>query len=273
MSESQSVYSILPYLGILAAAIGAGVSSIVNYLMTNKEFKRRTKASLVEKRLDVYSYMIYYLDEMAYHHKGLSYTQRRDMINQERYVIPKEWEKIIREIDAKLRDNYFLVEHDILELWTWVKTQYFHPISTDMMPELRNRLIENYNEIAKDYKKILGVGVPSIHQKALEIKPKYKVSVTTGEDQIIEGIVIDSQNKEKVQGVKVTIQIIDESGNVLSHENKTTDEDGKFSSVWNVNSTSTGEHNIIVKASVKGYDIGLIREAFQVNLNPVDTTR
>src|SRR5437867_5400804 len=112
MAESlaSTTASLLSTLGI--SAIVAGISSaIINYIMTMREFRKRSHKSLIEERLNLYSYIIYHVDKMKYQYDALSYG-KREISKEERYSYsPEEWDETVHAIDSKLQNRYYLLKH------------------------------------------------------------------------------------------------------------------------------------------------------------------
>lgn len=133
----------------LSALVSGIVSAIVNYSMTMREFRKKSETQLVIQKLDLYSTIIYHLDKMRFRHAALATLENNNLKpEEERYAFTdEEWEELVREIDSKVKDRYYLLDHNILEKWVWAKTLRSRPQVIGMMPELRRLLVERYNEI------------------------------------------------------------------------------------------------------------------------------
>jgi hypothetical protein len=156
------IASLLGISAAISAAIGGSVSAGINYIMTMREFKKRSHASLIEQRLEVYSYLIYQIDKMKYTYDALS-SKNGEQSVRERYAYTEdEWKHVVEAFDTTLQNKYYLVNRKILELWTWVTTMRGERESVYRMRELRVELNKEYEEIRQQHVKIVGEGVQAI---------------------------------------------------------------------------------------------------------------
>jgi len=123
MSAIPDWGQILSLIG-LSALISGTVSAIVNYSMTMREFRKKSETQLVIQKLDLYSTIIYHLDKMRFRHAALATLESNNLTQEEeRYAFTKEeWDNLVFDIDSKVKDRYYLLDHNILEKWVWAKT-------------------------------------------------------------------------------------------------------------------------------------------------------
>jgi hypothetical protein len=67
MAIEQPIISFLQSIvtsAIVSGGVSAFVSALVNYVMTMKALKKKNIAEFIENKLDIYSFIIFYLDRM-----------------------------------------------------------------------------------------------------------------------------------------------------------------------------------------------------------------
>ena len=117
----------------------------------------------------MYSHFIYHLDKMRYAYDALSFKSGNIRTEEGYAFTDEQWYETVNAIDEKIKNSYYLLTHNILELWVWVKTLRHDPTSKDMIRDLRRRLRNDYNSIVKEHQKILGVGVTVISGNKLVV--------------------------------------------------------------------------------------------------------
>jgi hypothetical protein len=168
----------LPQTGIdwiqilgISALVSGGISAFLNYLLTMRQFRKKTDMDLVQQKLDLYSTMIYHLDKMKYANDAIDFAYFKDQQPKQGNHQPKremfvytdtEWRALVQDIDSKLEDRYYLLNRRILEKWVWAKTLMTNPISIEVMPELRKMLVEEYNQVRKKHLNHIPDIVPEI---------------------------------------------------------------------------------------------------------------
>ncbi|MDQ3969578.1 MAG: hypothetical protein M3275_14435 [Thermoproteota archaeon] len=70
---SQTGIDWIQILGI-SALVSGGVSAFLNYLLTMREFRKKSEMDLVQQKLDLYSTMIYHLDKMKYANDAIDFA-------------------------------------------------------------------------------------------------------------------------------------------------------------------------------------------------------
>jgi hypothetical protein len=155
-------------LGI-SALVSGGVSAALNYLLTMREFRKKTEMDLVQQKLDLYSTMIYHLDKMKYANDAINFAyfrkeqKKEKQPKRERFAYTDtEWRELVKDIDSKIEDRYYLLNRRILEKWVWAKTLMTNPISIEVMPELRRMLVEEFNQVRNKYLNHIPEIVPAI---------------------------------------------------------------------------------------------------------------
>jgi hypothetical protein len=267
-NDTSFILSILTPLGI-SAAVGALASAVINNFMTQKEFKRKGQASFIEQRLDMYSHFIYHLDKMRYTYDALSFKSA-NIRKEEGYAFTDEqWNETVNAIDEKIKDGYYLLTHDILELWVWVKTLRHDPASKDLIRDLRRRLRKDYNSIVKEHQKVLGVGVTSISDDKLVVSLEGTTSsILAGEQGTIMVKVKDSKVDKGIAGAAIGIKIIHtQSGKTLQVQ-KETDSKGELSYSWKTDTNMVGTYSVLLRVSSNDYDSKLVLETVEVKSNP-----
>jgi hypothetical protein len=160
---AQDIVSLLGISAGISAVIGGSVSAIINYLMTMRQFKKQSQASLIEQRLEVYSYVIYQIDKMKFTYDALSFKDGEQKSERERYAYTDvDWNNTVEAVDNKLQDKYHLINYKVLELWTWVKTLQPQNHAIYKMRELRKELVREYEKIREQHVRIVGSGVQPI---------------------------------------------------------------------------------------------------------------
>jgi hypothetical protein len=104
---------------------------------------------------------------MRFRHAALASLESNNLTQEEeRYAFTKEeWEELVTDIDNKIKDRYYLLDHNILEKWVWAKTLRSRPQVIGTIPELRKLLVQHYNEIIDTY-----IG------KLTKVIPKYTIA-------------------------------------------------------------------------------------------------
>ena len=151
IETTQSIWSQLPaFLGV-SAIFSGGVSALVNYLMTMRQLKHKSTQELLERKLQLYSTIICYLDSMNFKYDALEAISKTSEQKQERFAFTREeWQQLVTDIDDKIRNNYYLLNRKLQEKWVWAKTLY-NPKSREIMPELRKLLVNEYNILVEKY--------------------------------------------------------------------------------------------------------------------------
>ncbi|AFU57448.1 hypothetical protein Ngar_c05040 [Candidatus Nitrososphaera gargensis Ga9.2] len=117
---------------------------------------------LIQEKLDLLSSMIYHLDKMKYKYDAIAFMHQQTT-PQERYAFNQdEWNELVRDIDEKIKNRYYLLNRKVLEKWVWAKNLRTHPKSIEIMPELRKMLVEEYNQIIDKHLNNLQDIVPKI---------------------------------------------------------------------------------------------------------------
>lgn len=158
----MSAESILSTIG-LSAGVGGAVSAFMNYLMTMKEFRKKSQSELIENRLGLYSYFIFHLDEMRL--RGDALQELEGITNpQEVYAYSQgELDETIKTIDSAIQDKLYLLNYEILREWVYVKTLFSQPQVNPHIHRLRELLVNEYNNvILPSYTEIVGEGVQRI---------------------------------------------------------------------------------------------------------------
>lgn len=165
MSVPPDWGQILSLIG-LSALVSGIVSAIVNYSMTMREFRKKSETQLVIEKLDLYSTMIYHLDKMRLRNAALATLENNNLkSDEERYAFTtEEWDELVKDIDSKVKDRYYLLDQKVLEKWVWAKTLRSRPQVIGMMPELRKLLVHQYNDIIDAYV-----------SKLTKVIPKYSI--------------------------------------------------------------------------------------------------
>jgi hypothetical protein len=99
------ITSVNPFLQLIgiSAIIGGGVSALINYLMTMRALKIKNRAALIKNKLDMYSFMIFYLDRMIFTVDALKNVNKENS-KEEIYGYPAN--ENINELLNILRKNY-----------------------------------------------------------------------------------------------------------------------------------------------------------------------
>jgi len=152
---------IISTVGISAIVSGA-TSAALNYWLTMRELKKRSKMILIQDKLDLYSSIIYHVDKMKFKYDAIAFM-KGETNTQERFAFTNdEWDELVRDIDRKISDKYSLLNRKILEKWVWSKNLRVNPKSIETMRELRRMLVEEYNRIVEKHLSDLPDIVPMI---------------------------------------------------------------------------------------------------------------
>src|SRR5918994_5256592 len=103
-----TTFSLLQLLGT-SAIVSGGVSAFVNYFMTMKALKKTKVVELIENKLDLYSFIIFYFDKMRFKGEALKNIQN-EKSEEEIYVYSanENIKEIFRPIDEKVENKYYL---------------------------------------------------------------------------------------------------------------------------------------------------------------------
>lgn len=152
-----TTFSFLQLLGT-SAIVSGGISAFVNYFMTMKALKNTKVVELIENKLDLYSFIIFYLDKMRFKGEALKYIHN-EKSEEEIYVYSanEDINEIFRPIDEKVENKYYLLNQEIFEQYIYVKTLFAHPSTKEAVPKLRKMLVDEYNNsIVIEYEKLTG---------------------------------------------------------------------------------------------------------------------
>jgi hypothetical protein len=152
--------SVIPYLQLIgiSAIIGGGVSALINYVMTMRVLKKKNRAELIENKLDLYSFIIFYLDRMRFTGEALKKVNK-DSSKQEifGYRANENIDELFKPIEEKLQNKYYLLKQDIFQQYISVKTLFAEDSTKEDAPKLRKMLIDEYNSsIVIEYEKLTG---------------------------------------------------------------------------------------------------------------------
>jgi hypothetical protein len=152
-----TTFSLLQLLGT-SAIVSGGVSAFVNYFMTMKALKKTKVVELIENKLDLYSFIIFYFDKMRFKGEALKNIQN-EKSEEEIYVYSanENIKEIFRPIDEKVENKYYLFNQEIFEQYIYVKTLFSHASTKEAVPKLRKMLVDEYNtSIVIEYEKLTG---------------------------------------------------------------------------------------------------------------------
>ena len=153
---------VLSYAG-LSAIVSGFVSSLINYKITIKQYKKKSQANLIEEKLRLYSFIIYHLDKMKL--KGDAIQSIKGVIEPEDKLMHSgdELDKTFESVDSEIQNRLYLLNYEILKEWIFTKTLAYQPQVGEHIQKLRTLLIQEYNdEIIPKYTELVGEGVPKI---------------------------------------------------------------------------------------------------------------
>jgi hypothetical protein len=112
----MDIASVTPFLQLIgiSAIIGGGVSAFINYIMTMRALKKKNMAELIENKLDLYSFIIFYLDRMRFTGEALKKVTK-DISKEEifGYQANENISELFKPIEEKLQNKYYLLKQDI----------------------------------------------------------------------------------------------------------------------------------------------------------------
>ncbi len=147
----------------LAAIVSGSVSAVVNYVLTDREFKKQRRTGAITDKLALYSFMIFHLDKMKLAGDALRESEGGPPIGDELVFDSKELESTITNIDGRLENQLYLLNYDILKEWIYLKTLTYEPTVKPHVVRLRTLLIKEYNDvIGPKYSAIVGEEVDRI---------------------------------------------------------------------------------------------------------------
>jgi hypothetical protein len=143
----------------LPAVIAAAVSAFVNYLMNLRVLRKKDEMRMVEDKLRMNAFILYYLNEMKFTYDVISsHLDKEKEEDGYLYLSDKnknEMKSLIEAIDNKLREQPHLVTPNIHKKWIEVKSLYFDEKSKKATSELRKMLADEGNQIIKKYLKYI----------------------------------------------------------------------------------------------------------------------
>ncbi|MGH9926668.1 MAG: hypothetical protein ACREAS_09180 [Nitrososphaera sp.] len=155
---------VFPAIGV-SAVVGGVVSALVNYWMNRRASRKRDKIRMIEDKIRMYAFVLYYLNELRFKFQIIS--SRLGKPQEEDgylYISDKnkdEWKPLVEAIDNKLREQPHLVSPQIHKKWVEVKSLFFDPKSKKAISELRKMLADEGNRIVKKYLKYIDQDVIS----------------------------------------------------------------------------------------------------------------
>src|SRR5918995_2180943 len=112
----MDIASVTPFLQLIgiSAIIGGGVSAFINYIMTMRALKKKNMAELIENKLDLYSFIIFYLDRRRFTGEALKKVTK-DISKEEifGYQANENISELFKPIEEKLQNKYYLLKQDI----------------------------------------------------------------------------------------------------------------------------------------------------------------
>lgn len=141
---------VFPAVGV-SAVVGGIVSALVNYWMNIRASKKRNEMSLIEEKVHLYTFIIAHLDEMKYIDNAIALVQNK-LPDPDGYSYNK-WKELIQQVDDRIRKQYYLLNRQIYEKWVTVKTIHAYPESKKVLPELRQMLTDEYNQVLRKHLK------------------------------------------------------------------------------------------------------------------------
>lgn len=157
--STEQVPSTLAWIQIILPSIGlsAFVSALVNYWMNIHASKKKSEMSIIEEKIHLYAFLISRLDEMKFIDDAIALHERKPEDPNGFSYDEAGWQRLIQEIDDRIRERYFLLKRPIYKKWVTVKTLHGYPVSKGVLPELRQMLTDEYNQVlSKHFKHIKG---------------------------------------------------------------------------------------------------------------------
>jgi hypothetical protein len=145
-----------------SAALSAIISAIISHFMTLREIRKKRDMEFVRQKLNLYSRLIYQLDDMRHHYNALA-TADGNKNPEENYAFSvDEWDKIVDTIDGIIKDDYLLLNPKVHEKWTWAKTLHVLQEGVTAMRDMREMLAVEYNQIREKHLRSLSDIVPAV---------------------------------------------------------------------------------------------------------------
>lgn len=153
---TQSIYGLLSLLGI-SAIVSGSISALVNYYMTMRSSRRQNIVDLLERKLELYSFIIFYLDRMRFKGEALKKINNDDTKEEHyAYSAKEKFDEIIKPVEEKMENGYYLLRQDIFKEFINIQTLFFHESAKETVPKLRKMLVDEYNSIILNYEKLTG---------------------------------------------------------------------------------------------------------------------
>jgi hypothetical protein len=141
---------VFPAVGV-SAVVGGVVSALVNYWMNIRASRKKSEMSLIEKKIQLYAFLISRLDEMKYIDDAIALHQGKPQDPNGFSYPDRDWERIMGEIDNKIQETYFLLKRPIYKKWVAARTLRAYPVAKEVLPELRQMLTDEYNQVLKKH--------------------------------------------------------------------------------------------------------------------------
>src|SRR5918994_813044 len=156
----MDIASVTPFLQLIgiSAIIGGGVSAFINYIMTMRALKKKNMAELIDNKLDLYSFIIFYLDRRRFTGEALKKVTK-DISKEEifGYQANENISELFKPIEEKLQNKYYLLKQDIFQQYIYVKTLFAEESTKEDASKLRKMLVDEYNDsIVREYKRLTG---------------------------------------------------------------------------------------------------------------------
>ncbi|MGH9876587.1 MAG: hypothetical protein ACRD5H_03040 [Nitrososphaerales archaeon] len=153
-----------------SAALSALISAIIAHFMTLREMRKKSEMEFVRDKLNMYSQLIYELDNMRHKYSALATATGEANPAEEHYAFsgPTEWNTAAESIDHIIKDHYLLLNPEIHKKWVWVKTLHARKEAITALREMRKMLATEYNQIRAKYVRKLSDIIPpvSVEDKA-----------------------------------------------------------------------------------------------------------
>ena len=141
----MNLIDILSFVG-LSAAVGASVSSILNYLFTVKASKKQNQIKMIEQKLALYAYVIFQLDRMKFMGDALKPKTGIDTPN-DLYAYPQSERDIFSEISERIKNEYYMFKQSFLKDWIFANAHISDKSSIERLPILRQEIVDQYNNV------------------------------------------------------------------------------------------------------------------------------
>ena len=150
----------------LSAIIGGVTSAVVTFLVNMKELSRKRHMVFAEEKIELYSHFIFHLDSMRYKGEAIKILKNDTSNSQELYAYSDtELQEKIKLIDMQIMDKYHLLTPEILKSWVFVKTLYADTRVKEHIQNLRQLLVNEYNDrIAPEYEKLVNDSINRIEK-------------------------------------------------------------------------------------------------------------